>query len=82
MPLNNEDADILIEGTDDFQVPKLKRPTNGPSVFEVSLNSYPLQPWLHAKTNLNQWFNYGLNPTTWTRFSLQQLKLFKENELK
>ena len=52
------------------------------SVFEVSLNSYPLQPWLHAKTNLNQWFNYGLNPTTWTRFSLQQIKLFKENEMK
>lgn len=81
-PLNNLDADISIEGSDTIIDEKLSRPTNGPAVFEVSLTSYPLQPWVHAKTNLNQWFNYGLNPTTWTRYSLQQIKLFKDSQLK
>lgn len=61
------------EGTDNV---KMYRPARGPSPFEVSLFSYNMQPWNNRNADLRQWFNFGLNPTTWTQYSLMQIKLF------
>jgi hypothetical protein len=75
----HEDLDIIVD--DEIVVPKLSRPTKGPNLFEVSLNTYPMQPWT-SRSQLSQWFNYGFNPTTFTRYSIQQTKLFAESKLK
>ncbi len=53
----------------------LVRPSQGPSPFEVSLKTYSMQPWTAKGAHLRQWFNYGLNPTTWTQYSLRQMEL-------
>lgn len=55
----------------------MQRPSNGPSPFEVSLNSYSLHPWTSRNADVSQWFNYGLTPTTWTEYAVQQTRLWK-----
>ena len=62
-----EAAQILVE---------MKRPSAGPSPFDVSLGTYPMQPWTNKNANLRQWFNYGLNPSTWSTYALDQLKKY------
>ncbi len=60
------------------------------SVFEVSLDEYPSQPWSHAaytfdsttnpKTReialktLNQWFNYNFHPSSWKTYAQYQVE--------
>lgn len=48
-----------------------------PTLFSVSLLSYPFQPWSNAHADVTQWFNYGLNPTTWAAYSLKQLHIYE-----
>ena len=60
----------------------LVKPFSGPTPFEVSLTSYPMQPWTNRNASLNQWFNYGLNPSTWTRYAIQQMALYAGQENK
>lgn len=48
-----------------------------PNVFSVSLLSYPFQPWSNAHADVSQWFNYGLNPTTWAAYSLRQMQIYE-----
>ena len=60
----------------------LTRPAAGPSPFEVSLKTYPMQPWTARTSGLSQWFNYGLNPTTWTQYSLRQMQLLEASNAK
>jgi len=55
----------------------LKKPTNGPSIFDVPLSAYNMQPWLNRNANLQQWFNYGLTPETWTLYANRQLYLYE-----
>lgn len=69
-----DDAEIEI-----VKPKNLKRPSSGPSPFEISLMTYPVQPWINRKVNLNQWFNYGLNPTTWTKYAISQINIFNES---
>jgi hypothetical protein len=72
-----EEDDGAIQKAVVIQGP-LVRPSAGPSPFEVSLKTYPMQPWTARSTSgLSQWFNYGLNPTTWTQYSLRQMQLFE-----
>jgi hypothetical protein len=54
----------------------LKKPVDGPSMFEVGLASYPVQPWTNRNAKLSQWFNYGLNPATWSKYSLAQIAIY------
>ena len=70
--------EIDISGDDSavLNVCRLTRPNVGPSPFEVSLFSYKTQPWMNKNVDLTQWFNYGLNPMTWTKYSIQQIELF------
>lgn len=56
----------------------LQRPSTGPSPFEVGLFSYPIQPWTNRNAQLSQWFNYGLNPATWSRYALTQISLYQQ----
>ena len=55
----------------------LKKPVDGPSMFEVGLASYPVQPWTNRNAKLSQWFNYGLNPATWSKYSLSQIAMYQ-----
>lgn len=65
-------VDIVIE-----EAPQVvaRRVGNGPSPFEVSLTTYPMQPWTNKNANLSQWFNYGLNPATWSRHACEQASI-------
>jgi len=71
------DVDIVGDDEEVLNV-KVGRPTVGPSIFEVSLNNYPVQPWLNPRAPLSQWFNYGFNPATFTRYAMQQTNLAKK----
>lgn len=57
-------------------VKPLARPSAGPSPFEVSLTTYPMQPWHARNADLSQWFNYGLNPSTWSKYAHEQTQLW------
>ena len=57
---------------------KLIKPSVGPSPFEVGLASYPIQPWTNRNAKLSQWFNYGFNPATWSKYSLAQIAMFQK----
>jgi hypothetical protein len=70
-------SDVDIDTTEKT-VQAMKRPTNGPSPFDVSLGTYPMQPWTNKNANLRQWFNYGLNPSTWSTYALDQLKKYEK----
>jgi hypothetical protein len=60
------------------EIPKgLTRSGICPSPFEISLMTYPSKPWTNRNTNLSEWFNYGFNPTTWTKYCLEQIHIFK-----
>ena len=74
--------DTIFVAEDEMVVPKLGRPTTGPNVFEVALSNYPVQPWLNSNANLSQWFNYGFNPSSFTRYCIQQTKLYQKNLIK
>ena len=74
-----EEAEVLPKAQ--LTVP-LTRPSAGPSPFEVSLKTYPVQPWTSKTSGLSQWFNYGLNPTTWTQYCLRQMQLFEASKTK
>jgi hypothetical protein len=67
----------LIQGDDSVQaaVGPIQRPSNGPSPFEVPLTAYSTQPWTNRNVDLSQWFNYGLNPKTWTLYCVEQMRL-------
>lgn len=62
----------------------LVKPSSGPGPFDVSLGTYPMQPWTNKNANLKQWFNYGFNPSTWSTYALEQQKKYSlcVNELK
>jgi hypothetical protein len=71
------DVDYAFTEQEDLVIPKgLERSGVGPSPFEVSLFSYSTQPWTNRNANLVEWFNYGFNPTTWTKYCLQQMNIF------
>ena len=73
--------DVSIVGEDGPVVTGvLGRPTVGPSVFDVSLNTYPVQPWINPTAQMSQWFNYGFNPATFTRYALQQTRLSQQSQ--
>lgn len=57
---------------------KLTKPSVGPSPFEVGLASYPIQPWTNRNAKLSQWFNYGFNPATWSKYSLAQIAMYQK----
>jgi hypothetical protein len=78
---NDNEIDIVADETPEIKS-KLGRPTVGPSVFDVSLNTYPVQPWINPKAQMSQWFNYGFNPATFTRYALRQTELYKTNSVK
>lgn len=61
-------------------VAPMKRPSNGPSPFEVSLSSYTLHPWSARSADLSQWFNYGFTPASWSAYAYQQVRLFHESQ--
>lgn len=77
----HDGADLSSQRTVELAQP-LTRPSHGPSPFEVSLKTFPMQPWTSRSSNLSQWFNYGLNPTTWTQYCLRQTKLLETSEAK
>ena len=54
----------------------------GPCPFEVSLKTYPMQPWTNKNVDLSQWFNYGLNPSTWASYCVAQMNLYHEAQKK
>ena len=56
----------------------LSKPSAGPSPFEVGLASYPIQPWTNRNAKLSQWFNYGFNPATWSKYSLAQIAMYQK----
>lgn len=65
---------------DSTEIPKgLQRSGIGPSPFEISLMTYKLSPWTNRSVVLNEWFNYGFNPTTWTQYCLKQMMIFKKS---
>ena len=78
------DVDYIAEDQPERIVPKgLKRTGIAPSPFEISLMTYPTKPWENKMSNLSEWFNYGFNPTTWTKYCIDQMTLFKaSNEMK
>jgi len=70
---------IVITANDEDDINSLsksvvyQKPFTATSVFEVSLTSYPMQPWTNKNVDLTQWFNYGLNPSTWSKYCIDQL---------
>ena len=50
-----------------------------PSVFEIPLDTYNMQPWFTKNVNLNQWFNYGFTPETWTDYASQQMNFYRQS---
>jgi hypothetical protein len=50
-----------------------------PSPFEVPLSMYMMQPWNNRNVNLQQWFNYGLTPATWTTYCRTQMDLLHKS---
>jgi hypothetical protein len=77
-----DDFEILTNDVAEEPKQKVKttRRSNGPSPFEVSLTNYPNQPWISNNVKLNQWFNYGLNPVTWSRYCLKQMNSVELNK--
>ena len=67
---------------EDAPVTDLQKPSAGPSPFDVSLMSYKSQPWMYRNAQLSQWFNYGLNPSTWSAYSVKQLELYAKHTAK
>lgn len=76
MQTDDRSVDIVIE-----EAPaQIRRVGRGPSPFEVSLTTYPMQPWTNKNANLSQWFNYGFNPATWSRHACEQVEILKSNK--
>jgi hypothetical protein len=71
------DVEFASIEEEELQIPNgLQRSGIGPSPFEISLFSYSTQPWTNRNANLSEWFNYGFNPTTWTKYCLEQINIF------
>lgn len=72
----------------------LQLPPPEPTMFDVKLNMYPMQPWQRAqfalrnaktqeqfdaaKAQLRQWFNYDLLPESWALYAERQQKLIAQ----
>lgn len=76
------DDEPVVVGHDDIakQQQAVLVQRSGPSPFDISLKNYPYQPWTSLNADLRQWFNYGLNPTTWAAYCVEQQKLRAHNK--
>jgi hypothetical protein len=50
------------------------------SVFEVTLEEYPTQPWIryHKTRDDSQWFNYNMNAKTFKDYAAEQVRIDTE----
>lgn len=78
-----DSIEIVIEDEPTKQQPvkrqtaaALKKPSAGPTPFQVSLASYTLHPWTSRNADLSQWFNYDLNPASWTQYCIEQMRIW------
>jgi hypothetical protein len=78
--IEEDEIDIEIEDTTQETQILYTKPFDALCPFEVSLTSYSMQPWTNRNVDLSQWFNYGFNPSTWSKYCMEQLQYLKKNE--
>jgi len=72
--MEDNDVNIVVENVAEVPL-NVQRPYASINPFEVSLTSYSYQPWTNKHVDLTQWFNYGLNPSTWSKYCLKQIEI-------
>lgn len=81
--LQNETSEIFTGEENYVHKPVLIRPESlkitVPSVFDVSLHMYAFQPWTKSN-HYAQWFNYDLNPATFSAYSQQQIAWLRKQQ--
>lgn len=82
MSNENEIRVVVDEVVDIPFVEGLEKPWNNAcaSPFEIPLDAYTMKPWNNRNVNLSQWFNYGLNPHTWTTYAHRQMAIYKKSK--
>ena len=70
------DVNIVVNDSNSTNILKasFKKPFDTTNAFQVSLTSYPMQPWTNKNVDLKQWFNYGLNPSTWSKYCIDEMQ--------
>jgi len=65
-------------------VPKLDLNTipqlNGQSIYDIDLDSFEEKPWKKPGADINDYFNYGFNETSWKLYCQKQQQLRQENK--
>lgn len=65
-------------------VPKLDLNTipqlNGQSIYDVDLDSFEEKPWKKPGADINDYFNYGFNESTWKIYCQKQQQQRQENK--
>ena len=77
--------EILIVAVDQDEAQRAKplvKPFHSASPLEVSLTSYPMQPWTNKNVDLKQWFNYGFNPSTWSKYCIEEMAKSQQSSSK